>query len=90
MKLLMRIWFFARNFYADAYVPDCDIQGFYRPTQCHSKIGICWCVDKHGVEFANTRKRGRPTCGKDTQFKLKMILTSAGQSKYFHSNESDV
>lgn len=51
----------------DAYVPDCDIQGFYRPTQCHSKIGICWCVDKHGVEFANTRKRGRPTCDEVTK-----------------------
>lgn len=50
--------------FSDAYIPDCDIQGFYRPTQCHNKIGICWCVDKHGVEFANTRKRGRPTCGK--------------------------
>ncbi|XP_055312590.1 proteoglycan Cow [Sitodiplosis mosellana] len=51
----------------DAYVPDCDMQGFYRPTQCHSKIGICWCVDKHGVEFANTRKRGRPTCDEVTK-----------------------
>lgn len=46
----------------DAYVPDCDSQGFYRPTQCHSKIGICWCVDKHGIEFANTRSRFRSTC----------------------------
>lgn len=52
------------NAFLDAYVPECDIQGFYRPTQCQTKIGICWCVDKHGVEFANTRKRGRPTCGK--------------------------
>lgn len=55
---------FSFSLILDAYVPDCDINGFYRPTQCHSKIGICWCVDKHGVEFANTRKRGRPTCGK--------------------------
>lgn len=57
------IHFFFWHRILDAYVPDCDINGFYRPTQCHSKIGICWCVDKHGVEFANTRKRGRPTCG---------------------------
>ncbi|KAG5673696.1 hypothetical protein PVAND_003719 [Polypedilum vanderplanki] len=39
-----------------SYVPDCDSEGFYNPTQCHSS-GICWCVDKHGVEFANTRSR---------------------------------
>ncbi|XP_065156936.1 proteoglycan Cow isoform X2 [Atheta coriaria] len=44
------------------YVPDCDVQGYYRPTQCHSAIGMCWCVDKHGVEFANTRTHGKPMC----------------------------
>ncbi|XP_059490771.1 proteoglycan Cow [Neocloeon triangulifer] len=45
-----------------SYVPECDALGFYRPTQCHSSIGTCWCVDKHGVEFANTRTRGKPDC----------------------------
>ncbi|XP_044259569.1 proteoglycan Cow isoform X1 [Tribolium madens] len=44
------------------YVPDCDSQGYYRPTQCHSAIGMCWCVDKHGVEFANTRTHAKPNC----------------------------
>jgi len=44
------------------YVPDCDSQGYYRPTQCHSAIGMCWCVDKHGVEFANTRTHSKPNC----------------------------
>ncbi|XP_044728995.1 proteoglycan Cow [Chrysoperla carnea] len=44
------------------YVPDCDINGYYKPTQCHSIIGMCWCVDKHGVEYANTRTRGKPNC----------------------------
>jgi sparc/osteonectin/cwcv/kazal-like domain-containing proteoglycan (testican) len=44
------------------YVPDCDTQGYYRPTQCHSAIGMCWCVDKHGVEFANTRTHAKPNC----------------------------
>lgn len=48
-----------------SYAPDCDGQGFYRATQCHSSVGVCWCVDKHGVEFANTRTRGnQPNCGK--------------------------
>jgi hypothetical protein len=45
------------------YAPDCDVQGFYKPTQCHNSVGVCWCVDKHGVEFANTRTRGKPNCG---------------------------
>lgn len=45
-----------------AYAPDCDVQGFYKPTQCHNSVGVCWCVDKHGVEFANTRTRGKPNC----------------------------
>ncbi|CAG9769251.1 unnamed protein product [Ceutorhynchus assimilis] len=45
-----------------AYVPECDIQGYYKPIQCHSAIGMCWCVDKHGVEFANTRTHSRPSC----------------------------
>lgn len=46
------------------YAPDCDVQGFYKPTQCHNSVGVCWCVDKHGVEFANTRTRAKPNCGK--------------------------
>lgn len=49
---------------ATAYAPACDADGFYRPTQCHNSVGICWCVDKHGVEFANTRTRDKPNCGK--------------------------
>lgn len=44
------------------YVPDCDNQGYYRPTQCHGAIGMCWCVDKHGVEFANSRTHLKPNC----------------------------
>lgn len=49
---------------AGVYVPSCDSQGYYRPTQCNSASGMCWCVDKHGVEFANTRTHSRPNCGK--------------------------
>lgn len=45
------------------YIPSCDSQGYYRPTQCHGATGMCWCVDKHGVEFANTRTHARPNCG---------------------------
>ncbi|XP_060524602.1 proteoglycan Cow [Cylas formicarius] len=47
---------------AGVYVPDCDSLGYYKPAQCHAAIGMCWCVDKHGVEFANTRTRAKPNC----------------------------
>ncbi|XP_048522673.1 proteoglycan Cow isoform X1 [Dendroctonus ponderosae] len=46
----------------DVYVPECDNLGFYKPIQCHEAIGMCWCVDKHGVEFANTRTHSKPNC----------------------------
>uniref|UniRef100_A0A674BZX8 Nidogen 1 n=1 Tax=Salmo trutta TaxID=8032 RepID=A0A674BZX8_SALTR len=32
------------------YVPTCDQHGAYEPTQCHSSIGQCWCVDGNGQE----------------------------------------
>ncbi|XP_049820200.1 proteoglycan Cow isoform X2 [Aethina tumida] len=47
------------------YVPDCDSQGYYKPVQCHNAIGMCWCVDKHGVEFANTRTHSKPNCANE-------------------------
>ncbi|XP_034938062.1 proteoglycan Cow [Chelonus insularis] len=43
--------------------PVCDSRGYYRSTQCHRGLGLCWCVDPHGVEFAGTRTRGtKPDC----------------------------
>ncbi|XP_044011138.1 proteoglycan Cow isoform X1 [Aphidius gifuensis] len=45
--------------------PACDSRGYYKSTQCHRGLGLCWCVDPHGVEFAGTRIRGtKPDCGK--------------------------
>ncbi|KAM9363280.1 nidogen-1-like [Symphorus nematophorus] len=37
------------------YVPQCDQHGAYQPTQCHTSIGQCWCVDANGQEIPNTR-----------------------------------
>ncbi|NXR80089.1 NID2 protein, partial [Pycnonotus jocosus] len=39
----------------DGHVPQCDEQGRYRPLQCHSSSGHCWCVDAAGQEIAGTR-----------------------------------
>ncbi|XP_043273694.1 proteoglycan Cow isoform X2 [Venturia canescens] len=45
------------------FAPSCDSRGYYRSTQCHRGLGLCWCVDPHGVEFAGTRTRGaKPDC----------------------------
>lgn len=37
------------------YVPQCDEHGAYEPTQCHTSISQCWCVDANGQEIPNTR-----------------------------------
>ncbi|KAM9857042.1 nidogen-1-like [Aulostomus maculatus] len=46
------------------YIPQCDQHGAYEPTQCHTSIGQCWCVDANGQEIPNTRSgRGStPLC----------------------------
>ncbi|XP_017292795.1 nidogen-2 isoform X3 [Kryptolebias marmoratus] len=38
-----------------AYIPQCDSDGLYRPQQCHSSTGHCWCVDSRGQERPGTR-----------------------------------
>ncbi|XP_021257168.1 nidogen-2 [Numida meleagris] len=48
------------------HVPQCDEQGSYRPLQCHSSSGHCWCVDASGQEIAGTRTAAGstpPRCG---------------------------
>uniref|UniRef100_A0A0K0CY34 Thyroglobulin type-1 domain-containing protein n=1 Tax=Angiostrongylus cantonensis TaxID=6313 RepID=A0A0K0CY34_ANGCA len=36
-------------------------EGYYRPEQCHN--GFCWCVDRFGREFDNSRIKGElPDC----------------------------
>ncbi|XP_072194561.1 nidogen-2 isoform X1 [Excalfactoria chinensis] len=50
----------------NGHVPQCDEQGNYRPLQCHSSTGHCWCVDSSGQEIAGTRTAPGstpPRCG---------------------------
>uniref|UniRef100_A0A8U8C0Q2 Thyroglobulin type-1 domain-containing protein n=1 Tax=Geospiza parvula TaxID=87175 RepID=A0A8U8C0Q2_GEOPR len=54
----------------DGHVPQCDEQGRYRPLQCHSSSGHCWCVDAAGQEIAGTRTAPGttpPRCGSPGQ-----------------------
>ncbi|XP_043553581.1 uncharacterized protein nid2a isoform X6 [Chiloscyllium plagiosum] len=47
------------------HVPQCDEQGNFRPLQCHSSTGQCWCVDAWGREISGTRTQpgnNLPTC----------------------------
>ncbi|GAB6028156.1 hypothetical protein CHUAL_002366 [Chamberlinius hualienensis] len=46
------------------YIPDCDEVGYFKQNQCHASTGQCWCVDKHGVEYPNSRMKGKPDCDK--------------------------
>ncbi|XP_077999329.1 testican-1-like [Glandiceps talaboti] len=45
-----------------AFIPACDEMGFFAGVQCHSSTGYCWCVDKYGTEYENTRVHGEPPC----------------------------
>ncbi|XP_020284035.1 proteoglycan Cow-like [Pseudomyrmex gracilis] len=55
--------------------PACDSRGYYRSTQCHRGLGLCWCVDPHGVEFAGTRTRGaKPDCESSDGFRTDTIV----------------
>ncbi|XP_001365855.3 testican-3 isoform X1 [Monodelphis domestica] len=40
------------------YIPLCDQDGYYKPTQCHGGTGQCWCVDRYGNEVTGSRTNG--------------------------------
>ncbi|XP_026127021.1 insulin-like growth factor-binding protein 5 isoform X2 [Carassius auratus] len=44
------------------YLPNCDRKGFFKRKQCKPsrgrKRGICWCVDKYGVQLPGTDYSG--------------------------------
>ncbi|XP_031563407.1 thyroglobulin-like [Actinia tenebrosa] len=51
------------------FVPECKPSGAYEPVQCHtdpvSTEKTCWCVNSHGIEVEDSRRRPgiRPFCG---------------------------
>lgn len=46
------------------YIPLCDEDGYYKPSQCHGSVGQCWCVDRYGNEVTGSRTNGVAECGK--------------------------
>ncbi|XP_042324535.1 testican-3 isoform X3 [Sceloporus undulatus] len=44
------------------YIPLCDEDGYYKPTQCHGSAGQCWCVDRYGNEVTGSRTHGAADC----------------------------
>lgn len=46
------------------YIPTCDENGAYEPTQCHGSTGYCWCVDRNGQEITGSRSEpgSSPMC----------------------------
>ncbi|XP_025240892.1 testican-3 isoform X4 [Theropithecus gelada] len=47
------------------YIPLCDEDGYYKPTQCHGSVGQCWCVDRYGNEVMGSRINGVADCAID-------------------------
>ncbi|XP_048459837.1 testican-1 isoform X2 [Rhincodon typus] len=50
-----------------AFIPRCNEDGYYKPIQCHSSSGQCWCADKYGNELAGSRREGTPICEEDQE-----------------------
>ncbi|XP_045103824.1 proteoglycan Cow-like [Portunus trituberculatus] len=63
------------------YIPECDSEGYYQPTQCHTGAQVCWCVDRHGVELPGTRTRNTPNCD--------AIVNSEEVSNYVGDDDDD-
>jgi hypothetical protein len=43
-------------------VPQCDDDGFYKPVQCDSISGQCWCVDHNGHKLTTETSGTLPSC----------------------------
>ncbi|XP_014800678.1 PREDICTED: testican-3 isoform X1 [Calidris pugnax] len=49
------------------YIPLCDEDGYYKPSQCHGGVGQCWCVDRYGNEVTGSRTNGAAECAIDLE-----------------------
>ncbi|XP_052546140.1 testican-3 isoform X1 [Tympanuchus pallidicinctus] len=49
------------------YIPLCDEDGYYKPSQCHGSVGQCWCVDRYGNEVTGSRTNGVAECAIDLE-----------------------
>lgn len=49
--------------FSGQYIPFCDEDGYYKPSQCHGSLGQCWCVDRYGNEVSGSRTNGAAECG---------------------------
>ncbi|XP_004717349.1 testican-3 [Echinops telfairi] len=47
------------------YIPLCDEDGYYKPTQCRGRVRQCWCVDRYGNEVTGSRTNGVADCAND-------------------------
>eukprot|EP00794_Sanderia_malayensis_P014103 gene14103-15576_t len=46
-----------------AFVPRCEEDGTFSPSQCHGSTGYCWCVTKNGTTLEHTKMRfNKPEC----------------------------
>ncbi|EJW71969.1 hypothetical protein WUBG_17124, partial [Wuchereria bancrofti] len=55
--------------------PRCTLEGYYKAEQCHDNF--CWCVDKYGREFDNSRVIGRNNDGdgnNDGELSIKELI----------------
>ncbi|XP_060742746.1 CD74 molecule, major histocompatibility complex, class II invariant chain a isoform X1 [Tachysurus vachellii] len=48
------------------FQPQCDEEGNFKPKQCWSSTGYCWCVDINGKEIPGTLSRGPIDCNGTT------------------------
>ncbi|EDO49644.1 predicted protein [Nematostella vectensis] len=50
------------------FIPHCDSDGFYNPTQCHTKLDeeYCWCVDRNGGKIEGSYQKGMTKCPDNT------------------------
>ncbi|KAJ7392280.1 hypothetical protein OS493_013660 [Desmophyllum pertusum] len=68
------------NGMAGAFIPQCHADGSFKSEQCWASTGFCWCVDEHGMEFQNTKGRGKALVDCSMEGSRCQILSSLAQA----------